>query len=194
MRYKFSATLILAMIIFSCKPGSEHSVNHHDSKTTISINNGFNKLKIEYAGDISFNDDETAIQNISEDGYVRFKSGRKKMYAESDGHGGVRYELHVGLNPVGMDEKGRQMIAEAVKMMLENGVDAKKRVSKLYAKGGITAVLNKVRAIESSYLKNIYLDYLLSNGSLSANEKILVSQHIAGMENSDYEKSKLLIH
>jgi hypothetical protein len=187
------AAAITGLSITSCMHRSaDNFFSDHGNKTTISINNGFNNLKIEFAGEVTFTDDEKGIESISPDRFVKYKYNRKKLFAESDGHGGVRYELYSGMSRVNVNGDGRDFIAEAVKSMLNHGVDAKGRVARLYKKGGAVVVLNKVDEMESAYVKQLYLDFLLANGTLSVNEKMIVAQSIASIDGADYEKSQLL--
>lgn len=187
------AAAITGLTVTSCMHrSSDNFFNDQGRKSTISVNNGFNNLKIEYAGEVTFTDDEKGIAGISNDGYVKFKHNRKKLFAESDGHGGVRYELYNGMSRVNVNGDGRDFIAEAVKTMINHGIDAKGRVARLYQKGGTAAVLNKVDEMESAYVKQVYLDFLLANSTLSVNEKMIVAQSIASIDGADYEKSQLL--
>jgi hypothetical protein len=187
------AAAITGLTVASCMHrSSDNFFSDHGRKSTISVNNGFNNLKIEYAGEVTFTDDEKGIAGISNEGYVKFKHNRKKLFAESDGHGGVRYELYNGMSRVNVNGDGRDFIAEAVRTMINHGIDAKGRVARLYQKGGTAAVLNKVDEVESAYVKQIYLDFLLSNSTLSVNEKMIVAQSIASIDGADYEKSQLL--
>jgi len=110
-------TLILVLcviaIIASCGIGQRH--------TTIVENDNNHYKKIEYAGEVHFNDNGTAIASISHGGYVRYRYDDRKLEAESNGRGGVRYELYDDGHKVDLDENGKRFIAEAVKDMMKKG-------------------------------------------------------------------------
>jgi hypothetical protein len=110
---KSGIALLVAGMLFiaACTFGKRH--------TTIVEKSNDHYLRIEYAGHISFNRDGTAIGSISPNGYVEYQQDDKKLEAKDDGHGGVSYELYDGYEKLGMDERGRQFIAEAVKVMMQ---------------------------------------------------------------------------
>lgn len=87
--------------------------------TTIVENDNDHYLRIEYAGHISFDHNETAISSISRDGYLEYQNNEKKLNAKNNGHGGVSYELYDGYKKVNLDENGRKFIAEAVKVIVQ---------------------------------------------------------------------------
>src|ERR1700689_523303 len=78
----------------------------------IIVNDGENDLSIYYSGEIKFNDDETKIQSISPDGYIHYKKNDRKLIAECDYHGQIKYEL---------SDNGRQLDV--------NSEDGKKRLA-----------------------------------------------------------------
>ncbi|HTD39786.1 MAG TPA: hypothetical protein VK671_04140 [Mucilaginibacter sp.] len=106
------AILVAGMIFLAaCTFGRRHE--------TIVETSDNHYLRIEYAGHISFNDNGTAIRSISRDGYVEYQMDDKKLEAKSNGYGGVSYELYDGYQKLTMDEKGREFIAEAVRIMMQ---------------------------------------------------------------------------
>jgi hypothetical protein len=65
---------------------------------TVKVNNESVKLKIEYCGEIIFSDDETAIEAIEPDGYVKYRRNDQRFIAESDADGNITYKVYVGSN------------------------------------------------------------------------------------------------
>lgn len=92
--------------------------DHHHHTTVVEKSND-HYLKIEYAGDISFNDAGTAIESISRNGYVEYQNDDKKLEAKNDGRGGVSYELYDGYDRLPLDNKGKEFIANAVRVMIK---------------------------------------------------------------------------
>lgn len=101
----------LAGLFVSCHLGRRH--------TTIVENDNHNYMKIEYAGDIHFNDNGTAIASISRGGYVKYRYNEQKLEAKNNGMGGIRYELYDGDHKLSLDENGKRFIAEAVKKIIQ---------------------------------------------------------------------------
>lgn len=110
---KSGIAILVAGILFlaACTFGRKH-------ETIVETSNN-HYLRIEYTGHISFNNNGTAIRSISRDGYLEYQMDDKKLEAKSNGYGGVSYELYDGYQKLSMDERGRQFIAEAVKIMMK---------------------------------------------------------------------------
>ncbi len=172
----------LVLFITSCHRGN-----------AIIINNGEGDLSIYYSGDIKFNDDETGIQSISPDGYVRYKKNGRKLVAESDYHGQIKYELDDNGRTLEINsQEGKRFLAVAIKDMIDVGFDAKGRMERLYNKGGNKAVLDEVNNLKSDYVKVMYLQFLLSSDSLNKDEVKLVLKKICTQIDSDFDKGNIL--
>jgi hypothetical protein len=61
---------------------------------TISTSDGTASLKIEYRGEVFFNDDETGIDGISPRGYVKYKRNNNEFIAEPNDSGTVDYKIY----------------------------------------------------------------------------------------------------
>jgi len=107
------AILVAGMIALAACTFGHH---HH---TTVVEKSNDHYLKIEYAGEVSFNNTGTAIESISRNGYVEYQNDDKKLEAKNDGHGGISYELYEGYDKLPLDNKGKAFIANAVKVMME---------------------------------------------------------------------------
>jgi hypothetical protein len=94
------------------------TLGHHHHTTVVEKSND-HYLKIEYAGDISFNNAGTAIESISRNGYVEYQNDDKKLEAKNDGRGGISYELYDGYDRLPLDNKGKEFIANAVRVMIK---------------------------------------------------------------------------
>jgi len=80
-------TLLTVLLTVACNIGSTR---------TVSINNGNESLKIEYKGEIFFNADGTAIEEISPGGYVKYHRNDKEFTAKPIDSGNVTYKLYFG--------------------------------------------------------------------------------------------------
>jgi hypothetical protein len=98
-------------LLAACGLGRKH--------TTIVENTNNHRIKIEYAGHIAFNNNETAISSISRDGYLEYQNDDRKLNAKNDGRGGVSYELYEGYTKVNPDAEGKKFIAEAIKVIVQ---------------------------------------------------------------------------
>jgi hypothetical protein len=161
---------------------------------SIIISNNDDNLYINYQGEIQFNDDETAIKSIAQNGFLKYTRNDRKLTAENGEHGEIKYELtYNGKQLSPNDPDGKQFLADVIKDMIQIGFDAKGRMERLYKKGGTEAVLNEVQNLKADYVKSLYLDYLLSGDSLSQNEVKDIARKIGTQMGSDYDKGRLLV-
>ena len=78
--------LLAVLLSVACNLGSNTKTIHSgDGKTS---------LDIEYKGEIFFNADGTAIDEISPGGCVKYKRNDKKLIAEPNDSGNVNYKLY----------------------------------------------------------------------------------------------------
>lgn len=162
-----------------------------EKKTTIRINDEFGSIKIECKGDIRFTDDDKAIASISEGGYVRYTRDGEKLVVEPR-DGGMIYKVNSGDVMTVLDENGKQFLASAVKVMINQGIDAQGRVQRIYAQGGNQRVLEDVKDLQSDYIKRLYLEFLFSKNTMTKNELLITAQQISTLISSDYDKAQLL--
>lgn len=102
--------LILAVFIFS-------ACHHHGYRTrTVRVNNDNQSLKIEYCGNVSFNDDETAIETLSPDGYIKYKSNNNRIVVECDEDGDIECRVYEGNRRLNTeDEEAKEILRAAVR-------------------------------------------------------------------------------
>ena len=160
---------------------------------SITITNGDEDLRIHYSGDIQFNDDETAIQSMSPDGYLRYSKNDTKLIAEANYHGEIQYQLEDRGKKFNInDDEGKKLLSAIIKDMIAIGFDAKGRLQRLNRKGGYRAVLNEVDNLKSDFLKSMYLQFLLSADSVQPEDIRKIAQRIGHDLGSDFDKGNLL--
>lgn len=112
---------IRLIVLGICMIGLFHACRFSQRHTTIVEKSNNNYLKIEYSGNVSFNIAGTEISHISPDGYVKYSFNDKKLEAENNRMGGVKYELYDSNEKLNLDDNGRRFIAEAVQNMIKKG-------------------------------------------------------------------------
>ena len=174
--------LFIVLITASCHRGN-----------VMIVNDGENDLSIYYSGEIKFNDDETGIQSITPDGYLHYKKNDRKLNADCDYHGQIKYELSDNGRKIDVtSEDGKKILAIAVRDMIDMGFDAKGRLQRIYAKGGNQAVLHEIDNLKSDFVKAMYMDFLISSDSISQHDLRLVIKRIGSQIGSDFDKGNLL--
>jgi len=183
-KHTLKAALLISLInIIACQNGNQNAITHRNSNgqaaSTITVNDGQTSMEIKYAGDIKLNNDETAIESISSEGFVQYRKNDKKLFAESNDKGEIVYEMHQGSRKLRMDDEGKKFLAEALRDMTANGFDQSGRMERLYNSGGVDAVLNESGNLQSNHVKATYLEYLLSKADLTAEQLSAIAQEIS---------------
>ncbi len=180
---RLSAILIVLFLASSC---------HHFGNRIV-VSDGKNRVDISYSGEIKFTDDETAIQSISQNGYLNYQKNDKQLRVRRNQKGEMKCVMFVGdrkLNPD--DQEGKKFMAEAIQEMISVGFDAQGRITRLVKKGGLRAVVNEVDHLDNDFIKSMYLEYLISSDSIHLNEVREIARKIEKQIGSDFEKGKLL--
>jgi deoxyribose-phosphate aldolase len=159
---------------------------------SIIINDDNGSLEVKYTGEISFNEEETAIRSISRDGYLKFKKNGRKLVVTADDNGLPVYEINGADKKNTLNDDEKAFLTEAIKVMIEYGVGAKDRVERIHKKGGSKAVMEETKNMKSDYVKSIYLEYLLETNTLSPTEMTEIANNVQFLIKSDFEKGKLL--
>jgi len=178
-----SVILFILLLSASC---------HHGSRTFM-VSDGKNELEIQSDGEIKFNEDETAIQSISNNGYLKYRNNDKKLVVHYTNNNELKYELSVSGQKLNPDTpEGKKLIADAIQDMISTGIDAQGRMKRLIAKGGLQAVLNEVDRLKNDFTKSMYLEYLITSDSIRKDDMAAITKKIETQIGSDFEKSKLL--
>jgi len=113
-----AAILCLVALLSAC---------HHQRNRVIRVQNDHMSLTIKYVGTVRFNEDGTAIKSISPNGSVSYQKDDKDLYAENDGHGGIRYELHDGSSSMIDETERKNFIATTVQEMISMNDEHRRR-------------------------------------------------------------------
>ncbi|QHS56240.1 hypothetical protein GWR56_12100 [Mucilaginibacter sp. 14171R-50] len=102
--------LVMLSAITACLPGKSTTiVNKTDNLTQ----------KIKYSGKIVFTLDKTAIEHISDGGYLEFEENGEGFTASSDSHGKVAYEFNNDGKVNELNEGQKQFLAHAVNIIVK---------------------------------------------------------------------------
>ncbi|WP_318347855.1 hypothetical protein [Aquipluma nitroreducens] len=177
------AILIILLLTSSC----------HHSGNTIIVNNGKDKLEINYTGEVKFTDDEAAIKSMTKNSYLKYWKNDRKLRVKCNIDGELTYEMFDNgrkLNPE--DAEGKKFLAEAIQGMISVGFDAQGRMKRIVEKGGLRALLSEVDRLDNDFIKSMYLEYLISSDSIHPDQITDIAKKIGTQIGSDFEKSKLL--
>ena len=109
---KRSSILLLTLLVFLLA-----ACHHHGYRTrTVRVNNNNESLKIEYCGNVSFNDDETAIEALSPDGYIKYKNNNNRIVVECDEDGDIECRIYRGNHRLNIeDEEAKEIFRAALR-------------------------------------------------------------------------------
>lgn len=193
--------LILFLVVFvnACLVSAQHKVhrnsisrtsNNGEEKTVI-INDNF-YLEIKEADGIQLNEEETMIKAIPAGGYVKYKNNGKKLIISVNAAGEIVYEINGGEKKSTLNTTEKAFVAAAIKEMIAYGIGAKDRATRIYAKGGFSALVKEIEELKSDYVRGLYFETMLHEKKLSPDEVKQVLPKISSLIESDYEKGKLL--
>lgn len=118
-------------------------------------------------GKAAFNDAEDEVQTLTGTLTVKEREGglTREMVLKSMGEGRIEREYRVGGHSLPMDEAGRQWWAKAVQRMAESLTDPQVRARKLFAKGGIDAVIADVERAQEDFQRRRRIEAALGLGA-----------------------------
>ena len=104
-------------------------------------------------GKVAFNDAEDEVQTLTGTLTVKEREGglTREMTLKSMGQGRIEREYRVGNVGQALDEAGRQWWGKAVQRMAESLTDPLVRAKKLFARGGVDAVLVDVENAKEDF-------------------------------------------
>ncbi|HWB28235.1 MAG TPA: hypothetical protein VG738_22335 [Chitinophagaceae bacterium] len=187
------ACLVFTAAFSQANKGFSFSRNSdgRETKSVIESDNNDFHLKVEYTGDITLNDSETAIESISPGGILKYTKNGSRLIAESR-DGVIYYQLYDNGEELSQPgEKATKFIAAVMKDLISLGFNAQQHVARIYKRGGASAVLAEVSDLKSDYVKQVYLGELLKIGNLNTADMNAVAKSIA-LLSGNYEKSQLL--
>jgi hypothetical protein len=94
----------------------------HNRVRTVKVRNDHSSLKIQYSGKVVFNEDGTAIEHLSPNGFVKYKKDDQIFAVNRDGNGGLSYKLYDGTRYLNYDDDdyAKEFAAKAIKEIAEH--------------------------------------------------------------------------
>jgi beta-lactamase regulating signal transducer with metallopeptidase domain len=160
-----------------------------------SYSGGDRKLKLRIEGKVEFNDAETEIVSISEDGelsIVEKRDGVKRELRVTDAANGLARLYRVDGDEVPYDAAAAQWFSAILPDIFRTtGLDTDKRLKRILARGGVDAVLAEIALIKSDYVRGSYIGGVFARAELDATQLDRVVALIEAIE-SDYELRRAL--
>ncbi len=161
--------------------------------TTVSLRGGGYGLDAKARGDFSFTAAEDALATL--DGWLEIEeqfegTTRSARFERVDGRIVARFE--VDGEAVADDAAARAWLKRAIPAFLRaTGIDAERRVARILAGGGATAVLDETARIGSSHVRATYIGHLAEQATLDAADQDRAIELAAAID-GDYERRQAL--
>lgn len=202
-----NSILVFLLLLLTFGTGFGQSVADSKSKTEKSYklsgvshhkhSNGLNSFEIEHKGTITISDDDREITSVSQGGFIEISKttfgSKRSVRIEGLPGGKLEKQYRVGRDNVNFEPEGRKWLAEILPDVVRStGIAAKSRVERFYKKGGVSAVLDEIELIESSYVTSIYANIILGKTGLKSSEIVSTLEVISSQINSDYYLASVL--
>lgn len=156
------------------------------------------KISVEIEGEVEFNEEGTDVVSMSEDAYfeIEEKRGRERRRVEilvgRDGE--IEREYFVRGRRQDWDDEAQTWLAETLPQAMRNlGLNVDQRVAKLYEEGGVDAVLDEIRELDSDHVRSLYYREFMQLEQASPGDLARVLGQAARALDSDFEKANMLI-
>ncbi|HSZ84663.1 MAG TPA: hypothetical protein VK787_01460, partial [Puia sp.] len=185
-------TLCLAWSGYTQENHASFSVSDNNGHSSVSINDDNLNFKLSYSGEISFTDDEKGFRSFPNDGFLRYQKNGTTLIVTIDASGKIAYEINGGDKKTTLNNDEKNVVASAIRVMIDYGIGAKDRVARIYQNGGTKAVMDEVKNMKTDYVRGLYLQFLLKTNSLSSTDMMEIANVVQSLISSDYEKGQLL--
>ncbi|KYG84191.1 hypothetical protein AWW67_03520 [Roseivirga seohaensis] len=167
------------------------SISQKNGTYRYSSKQGSNGIEIEYEGDIAFTDDDKAIKSISRGGYIKIRKTsfgeRRELLAEGNADGTIDYQFYEGRRRADFDAAAQKWLADVLlEAIRATGIGAESRTQRIYAKGGLDAVLKETNEIKSDHVSQMYLKAVLGKQNLSNKELVKIAAYVPANLSSDH--------
>lgn len=175
---------------------TEHYDGHRRSWASIDDTDG-RRREIRASGEVELNDAGDWVTSVSSDGWLSVsESGRgpDRRIDFRNGQGSLRVRYYVEGDERPLDAAGRawarEMIGRAVR---ESGLGAERRVARIRARGGVSAVLADIARLETDPGRRAFYRALLASGPMGNAEFAQVMEDVGRRMGSDTETRLVLM-
>jgi hypothetical protein len=191
---KTTALAILMLVLAyssSTAQKRQQSISKNNNQYQLEIKDNAKNIQLKLIGSVAFTEDEKAIESLSAGSSIYYKKKGDKLDITSGPSNRPVYNIN-GNKKTNLEEADQQLIAQCIRLLIDNGVGAEERAARLYKNGGATLVLNHLDKLGNDFIRSAYLKYLLTNHHLTNDEMLLFLNKINTRFTSDHYKAELL--
>jgi len=147
-------------------------------------------------GDVTFNDDLTDVQTLSDGGSLTIRDWSlavpRTIEIRSAG-GTITRTFYVAGSSRGWDDEGRRALAALLPQLVRrSGLGAEARVKSIFAKRGISGVLDEIALLGSDYVRRLYYTGLIDLASFDSRSVEPVLRQVDERVTSNYDRRLIL--
>lgn len=179
--------------------GWDTYINITSGVTRVEIAHQRDRLKAKMKGDITWADDDSAVERLGPGAFFeieeRSAGQRRRLEVTRNSDGTPRYAWFVNRKAAPFDAAARDWLRLTLpEIHRRTGFDAKGRVARFLAKGGVDAVLREIAEIPGDHVQGIYFHELMEQAAPDDGELIQILELASQEIRSDYEQAKVLAH
>ncbi len=164
----------------------------------MSWSDGTTRLDVNIHGSITFTEDLTDVQSLSDGGSlkIRDRSAIVPYTVELHSRGGriTREYFVAGLSRPWGPEAQQLLASKIVVLVRQFGIGADTRVKSILEKKGVAGVMEEIRLLSGDYVRRLYFVALLDAAKLDARSVVPILQQVSERMTSDYDRRQVLEH
>ena len=159
---------------------------------------GATRFDVELHGDITFTDDLSDVQTLSDGGRLMIRDSSLAVphtieIRSSNGTLTRTYSV-AGVSRPWDDDARRRLADMIVKLVRRSGIAAESRVKSIFAKSGVRGVLDEIALLEGDYARRRYFVTLVDVAKPDAAAVTPILAQVGQRFTSDYDRGQVLQH
>ena len=159
---------------------------------------GTNRLDVRLHGDVTFADDLTDVQRLSDGGTLTLRDWSAVVphtVEITSANGTIEHTYFVAGMKRPWDDQARRFLATQLPILIRrSGLGAESRVKSIFAKQGVNGVLEEIDRLGGDYARRLYFVALVDVAHLDAVTVQPLLQRAGQQITSDYERRQVLEH
>ena len=161
-------------------------------------NDRTSRFDVDVRGDIEFTDNLTDVATMTDGGYLKLRdwSGVIPHTIEIRSSGGaITRKFYVGGVERPFDDEARRWMAEKLPALVRrSGIGAPQRVRSIFAKKGLSGVLDEIRLLGGDYARMKYFTALVDTARLDSTKPARAVERGLGLLTEDRKRTGLCLN
>jgi hypothetical protein len=179
----------------ACRSFTGQMTNSEGTRTTIVLSDRERCLEVRVTGRVTFDDADADVRSMEPGASLvatETRAGATRTLTLVERGGAIDRAFRVNGDVRPAAESAEWFRGVVLDLVREAGYGARERVARIYRQGGAAAVLDETRHIRSDHVKQVYLETLLGQSGLSADDVRRAARVAADDIHSDHAKATVL--